>query len=114
PLGYELNRQTKILKVNKTEADIVRLIFNLRLDGLGTLKIIKQLNATQGTLYERRYEFKKSRYCNVSQKQKETHYCRIRHFHQDYKGCPECKKEYGGVDISGTSWSTTLIKKALK
>ncbi len=114
PFGYELDRQTKILKVNKAESDIVRLIFNLRLDGLGTLRIIKRLNATQGTLYERRYEFKKSRYCKVSQKQRKTRYCRIRHFHQDYKGCPECKKEYGGVDISGTSWSPTLIKKALK
>ncbi len=114
PLGYELDRQTKILKVNKPEADIVQLIFNLRMDGFGTLKLVKHLNANHGNLYERRYDFKMPRYCKVSQKQRMPGYCRVRRFHQDYQDCPQCVKEYGGVDITGTSWSPTLIKKALK
>jgi site-specific DNA recombinase len=114
PLGYELDRQTKVLKVNEAEADIIKLIFNLRMDGLGTLRIVKHLNSTQDGLYERRYEFKRSRYCKVSQKQRKAGYCRVRRFHKDYGNCPECVNQYGGVDITGTSWSLTLIKKALK
>ena len=97
PLGYEIDRQTKILKVNKAEADIVRLIFNLRLDGLGTLRIIKRLNATKGTLYERRYEFKRSRYCKVSQKRRNTGYCRVRHFHQYYQAVLNARKNTVGL-----------------
>ncbi len=114
PLGYELDRQTKILKVNAAEAAIIRLIFNLRVDGLGALGIVKRLNAINDPLYEWRYGFEKSRYCKVSQKQKKAGYCRVRHFHQEYQGCPGCAQKYGGINITGTSWSPTLIKKALK
>jgi site-specific DNA recombinase len=114
PLGYELDRQTKVLKVNNAEADIVRVIFGHRLNGMGTLRIVKYLNSRNGHLYERRYEFKRSRYCNVSQRQRKAGYCRVRHLHQDYQGCPDCVREYEGVDITGTSWSPTLIKKVLK
>ncbi len=113
PLGYELDRQTKILQVNEQEAKIVRQIFNDRLNGLGSLKIAKNLNAKH-KLYESRYQFKRSRYCKVSQKQRKIGYCRVRPFHNEYSPCAECLKRYGGVDITGTSWSGTSVRKILK
>ena len=86
PLGYELDRQTKILRVNSAEAAIVRHIFNLRLDGRGGIKIVKLLNSASPP-YERRYQFRGSRYCQVSQKQRTASYCRVCFLHDAYKPC---------------------------
>ena len=55
-----------------------------------------------------------SRHCIVSEKQRKAGYCRVRYFHQDYRGCFNCVKEHGGIEITGTSWSPTLIKKVLR
>lgn len=114
PFGYELDRQTKILKLNEAEAALVNQIFNLRLNGVGTLRIVKQLNATLDEKYEKRYQFKGVRYCQVNHKMRNSSYCKVRHYHNEFQGCPECVTKHGGIEITGTSWSPTLIKKALK
>ena len=92
----------------------MRLIYSNRMNGMGVDKTIKQLNAAGVAPYERRYEFKGSRYCKVSQKQRKAGYCRVRHLHEDYQICPECVKQHGGIEITGNSWSRTLVRKVLK
>jgi len=45
PLGYNVDPATKRYVINENEAETVRLIFRLYLDGLGYNKIISELNA---------------------------------------------------------------------
>lgn len=44
PLGYDVDRTTMKLVINEREAEAVRLIFSLYLDGYGYTEIIQTLN----------------------------------------------------------------------
>ena len=44
PLGYDVDPETKMLVINEREADVVRLIFKMFIEGNGYDKIINQLN----------------------------------------------------------------------
>ncbi|MCL6549133.1 MAG: recombinase family protein [Alicyclobacillus sp.] len=44
PLGYDVDPETKKLVINEEEADTVRMIFEMYLDGLGYDRIIARLN----------------------------------------------------------------------
>ena len=48
PLGYEKSREVKnAVIVNEREAEIVRYIFSLAIEGMGTTQIVKRLHAEQ-------------------------------------------------------------------
>ena len=45
PLGYDVDKETKQLIINETEAEAVRMIFRMYLEGRGYTEIIQALNA---------------------------------------------------------------------
>lgn len=47
PLGYDVDKETKQYVINEQEAQAVRLLFQMYLDGLGYDRIINELNARQ-------------------------------------------------------------------
>lgn len=46
PLGYNVDKSTQKLIINETEAEVVKLIFKMYLEGCGYTEIIQELNAS--------------------------------------------------------------------
>ncbi|MBI4962450.1 MAG: recombinase family protein [Desulfomonile tiedjei] len=114
PVGYELDRQSKILKINSEEAAVVRRIWDEKLAGRGVNAILKSLTMDGIPMFEQRVKFAGVRSCQVIRRERSSAYCRIRTAHADYQGCSECIKQHGGDVDTKNLWAKSTVTKALK
>ena len=71
PLGYDLDRETMKLVLNEHEADAVRLIFQLALEGDGYTEIVRELRA-KGYKTKRGQDFGKTSLFSILKNEKYT------------------------------------------
>ncbi len=114
PVGYELDKVSKVLKVNEPEADLVRRMFDMRINHIGVNGILRRFNQEKVPFFEQRIGFTGTRYCKVSQKPRKSHYCRIRPNHEAFNVCQTCIQENGGKLEPHELWGKTTITKILK
>jgi DNA invertase Pin-like site-specific DNA recombinase len=116
PVGYEIDTVTKILRENPGEAEWVRRIFNLRVNGQGVNAIVKALTTQRVPYFETRVHFstEESRHCPVAGKQRNSKYCRIRPHNALYSGCQSCAETSGGTIEENDYWCKTSITRILR
>ncbi len=116
PVGYQIDTVSKVLRENPSEADLVRRIFNLRVNGQGVNAIVKRLTADKTPYFETRVRFlgSDSRHCQVAAKRRNSAYCRIRAHNSLYDSCASCAEKNWGVIEENPFWCKTSITRILR
>ena len=114
PCGYELNRKTKILQVNKEERAVVRRIWDEKLKGRGVNSILKRLTMDGIPLFRLCAVFPGIRVCDVIRRERESKYCRLRPAHSDYQRCLQCVEKNGATLENQKLWPKSTLTRILK